>query len=228
MDRDEPYGDRAEAYGDRAEAGRRLAVALAALDLGPGAIVLALPRGGVPVGFEVASELGLPLDVWLVRKLGAPFQTELALGAIASGGVRVLNEELVTDLGITREQLDEIAAPERRELERRERAYRGDRPAPELAGRPVVLVDDGLATGATMLAALRSVRARGPARIVVAAPVGPASTVARLRDEADEAICPLMPADFFAIGGWYASFPQLRDEEVREILVRARGESAPE
>ncbi len=207
-------------YTDRGQAGRVLARALEPWR-GSRPLVLALPRGGVPVGHEVARALGGELDLMLVRKLGVPSQPELAMGAIASGGVRVLNPEVVASLGIEPETIEAVAAREEAELRRRERAYRGDRPWPELAGRTVILVDDGIATGATMRAAVAAARAQGPEEIVVAAPVAPPDTVERLRREADAVVVPETPEPFYAIGQWYLAFPQLTDEEVRGILRQA-------
>ena len=208
-------------FQNRTEAGQRLGQALHNYAGRADTLVLALPRGGVPVGFEVARAIGAPLDLMLVRKLGVPGQEELAMGAIASGGVRVLNAELVASLGIDPGMIAASAAREQRELARREQAYRGTRPPPAIAGRCVILVDDGLATGATMRAAVAPLRQRQPARIVVAVPVAPPDTVARLRAEADEVICLETPESFFAIGPWYREFPQLTDDEVRELLAEA-------
>lgn len=208
-------------FQNRAEAGRRLGQALHRYAGRTDTLVLALPRGGVPVGFAVARAIGAPLDLMLVRKLGVPGQEELAMGAIASGGVQVLNTELVASLGLDAEVIAASAAREQRELARRELAYRGERPPPAIAGRCVILVDDGLATGATMRAAVAALRRQHPARIVVAVPVAPPDTVARLRAEADEVICLETPAAFFAIGPWYREFPQLTDNEVRELLAEA-------
>jgi predicted phosphoribosyltransferase len=208
-------------FRDRVEAGRRLASELASYANRPGVLVLALPRGGVPVANEVARSLRAPLDVFLVRKLGVPGHEELAMGAIASGGVRVLNDEVVRVLDIAPKLIDVVAAAERRELERRERAYRDDRPAPDIRGRTIILIDDGLATGTTMRAAVAALRKQGPARIVVAVPVGSADTCAELQGEADEVICAAMPEPFHAVALWYGDFTQTTDEEVREVLHRA-------
>ena len=208
-------------FADRTEAGQRLARALHAYAGRADLLVLALPRGGVPVGWEVARAIGAPLDLMLVRKLGVPGQEELAMGAIASGGVQVLNADLVASLGIDPQVIAASAAREQRELARRELAYRGARPPPTIAGCCVILVDDGLATGATMRAAVAALRQRQPAHIVVAVPVAPPDTVARLRAEADEVICLETPTAFFAIGPWYREFPQLTDDEVRELLAAA-------
>ena len=209
-------------YEDRAHAGRVLAGELRAVGGRPDARVLALPRGGVPVGFEVASELGLPLDLLVVRKLGVPGEEELAMGAVASGGVRVLNEEILRGLDISAAAVEVATERELRELERRERAWRGDRPPLDLSGRVALLVDDGLATGSTMRAAVAAVRARSPARIVVAVPVASSQTAADVAREVDKLVCPLMPPSFFAVGTWYRDFGPTGDDEVRELLLRAR------
>lgn len=207
-------------FEDREEAGRALAERLAEYAGRPDVIVLALPRGGVPVGAEVARALGAPFDVLVVRKLGLPGQEELAMGAIASGGIRVLNEEVVALTGVPAEVIDRVAEEEGRELERREAAYRGDRPTPDVAGRTVILVDDGVATGSTLRAAVEALRQRNPARIVVAVPTAPRAACESLGRVADEVVCVTMPEPFFAISLSYRSFPQLSDEEVREILAR--------
>ncbi len=210
-----------EGYKDRPHAGRQLARRLQHYAGEPGAIVLALPRGGVPVAFEVAQALGAELDVLLVRKLGMPHNEEYAMGAIGSGGVRVLQPGVPGLMGVTQEQVDAVTAREQRELERRNRLYRGGRPAPRLAGRCVILVDDGIATGASMLAAVRVVRRQAVARLVVAAPVGAPDTVARLEQEADEVVCPLAPPRFHAVGQYYRAFGQTDDEEVQDLLAQA-------
>lgn len=206
-------------FEDRQDAGRALAERFSDYAGRPDVIVLALPRGGVPVGAEVARALGAPLDVLVVRKLGLPGQEELAMGAIASGGVRVLNEEVVSLTGVPREVIDRVAEEEGRELERREAAYRGDRPPPDVAGRTVILVDDGIATGSTLRAAVEALRKQGPARIVVAVPTAPKAACEALGEVADEVICVTTPEPFFAISLSYRSFPQMSDEEVREILA---------
>lgn len=206
-------------FEDRQDAGRALAERLSDYAGRPDVIVLALPRGGVPVGAEVARALGAPLDVLVVRKLGLPGQEELAMGAIASGGVRVLNEEVVSLTGVPREVIDRVAEEEGRELERREAAYRGDRPPPDVAGRTVILVDDGIATGSTLRAAVEALRKQGPARIVVAVPTAPKAACEALGEVADEVICVTTPEPFSAISLSYRSFPQMSDEEVREILA---------
>lgn len=208
-------------YRDRSEAGRRLAAALKAYSGRADLLVLALPRGGVPVGYEVARALNAPLDLMLVRKLGAPGREELAMGAIATGGARVLNDEVVRGLHVSDEAIEAKVKREREELERRQRLYRGDRPEPEMAGRCVILVDDGLATGATMQAAAHAARQQEPGRIIVAVPVAPAEALYRLREIADRVICPATPPDFMAVGQWYTQFPQTTDEEIRELLARA-------
>jgi predicted phosphoribosyltransferase len=214
-------GDFPMAFRDRTDAGRRLAAKLGRYAGRPDVIVLALPRGGVPVGYEVARALGVPLDVFVVRKLGVPGREELAMGAIASGGVRVVNEEVVRALGITPEELDEAAAREAEELRRREEAYRDGRPAPGLRDKVVVLVDDGLATGSTMRAAVAAVRRLDPARVVVAVPVGAGETCGEFREVADEVVCLAAPEPFFAVGNWYEDFSQTTDDEVRDLLARA-------
>jgi predicted phosphoribosyltransferase len=208
-------------YADRREAGRDLARALREHVEGRDAVILGLPRGGVPVAYEVAVQYGAPLDVFLVRKLGVPGYEELAMGAIASGGVRVLNMDVVVRLGIDEATIDEAAARELEELDRRERLYRDGRPPPDLAGRTAVLVDDGLATGSTMRAAAAALREAGTARTIAAAPVGAAATCRALRDVADEVVCAQAPQDFMAVGVWYEDFTQTTDEEVCELLRRA-------
>jgi len=211
-------------FRDRSDAGRRLAAELTAYADRPDVLVLALPRGGVPVAFEVAQALHAPLDVFLVRKLGVPDYEELAMGAIASGGVRVLNDDVVRGLGIPQEVIDAVAADERTELTRREREYRGNRPPAAVAGRTVIVIDDGLATGSTMRAAVAALRRQGPARIVVAVPVGAAETCDEFEDEADEVVCVRAPEPFYAVGRWYDDFSQTTDEHVRDLLRRAADE----
>ncbi len=208
-------------FRDRREAGARLAQALATYAGQPDVIVLALPRGGVPVAREVARALEAPLDVFLVRKLGVPLQRELAMGAIASGGVRVLNTAIVDALGIPREAIDAITREEETELARRERAYRGDRPAPDVRGKIVILVDDGLATGATMRAAVTALRRLGPARVVVAVPTASSEACADMADAADEVVCAETPEPFLAVGAWYEDFSETSDDDVRRILAEA-------
>ena len=207
-------------FRNRIDAGRQLAEKLAAYVNRPGVLVLALPRGGVPVGFEVARELGAPRDVFLVRKLGVPGYEELAMGAVATGCVRVLNDEIVRGLGISEHEIDAAATRELQELARRERLYRGDRPLPDIAGRTVILVDDGLATGATMRAAIAAVRQQQPARIVVAVPTACPDTCEALKAEADDVVCAMIPEPFLAVGHWYEDFTQTTDDEVRELLGR--------
>jgi putative phosphoribosyl transferase len=205
-------------FRDRVEAGDVLAARLGHYAGRDDVLVLALPRGGVPVGARVAKALGAPLDVFVVRKLGVPGHEELAMGAIASGGVRVHNEEVVSKLRLDDATIERVAEAEERELARREHRYREQRPPPELAGRVVILVDDGLATGSTMRAAVAAARRLGPARVVVAVPTAPASTCVELRDEADEVVCATTPRPFRAVGYSYRSFPQTSDEEVRDLL----------
>lgn len=207
-------------FRDRREAGRILARKLSAYAGRSDVLVLALPRGGVPVAYEVANALGAPLDVFVVRKLGLPGHEELAIGAIASGGIRVLNEELISQLSNAPEVVDFVVAKEQRELERREAEYRGQRPLPIIEGRTIILVDDGLATGSTMKAAVRSLRERNPARIVIAVPVASPETCTELKREADETICAITPEEFYAVGQWYEDFSQTTDEEVRDLLAR--------
>jgi putative phosphoribosyl transferase len=216
-------------FRNRLHAGRALAAHLAAYAGRDDVQVLALPRGGVPVAFEVAQALGAPLDVLVARKLGVPQHSEYAMGAVARG-VLVIDEALLQRISLDRALLQAVIDDEQRELERRERLYRGDRPPPVLRGRTAILVDDGLATGATMRAAARALRAMGPARSVVAVPVAAADTCAALREEADEVVCAATPEPFRAVGCWYEDFSQTGDGEVRELLARAarrRQEDAP-
>ncbi len=212
-------------FKDRTDAGRQLATLLAHLR-GENVLVLGLPRGALPVAYEVAHALHAPLDVLNVRKLGVPWQEEVAMGAIATGGVRVLNNDVIMSAGITKVALEEATALQRLELDRRERLYRSGRPAPELRGRTVVLVDDGIATGATVRAAIAVVRAQHPARIVLAVPVAQESVAAELAREVDELVCVTKPGDLYAIGVWYDHFPQLTDQDVQSILARAMTEPA--
>jgi predicted phosphoribosyltransferase len=212
-------------FEDRTEAGRDLAQRLMHLrDEHP--IVLAVPRGGVPVAYEVARALGAPLDVFLVRKLGVPGQRELGMGAIAPGGVVILNVEVIRALGITQLQIERVAAEERAELERRMRAFRGDRPMPDVRGRTVILVDDGLATGVSARAAIRALREMGPKRIVLAVPVCAPETAEALRPDVDELVCVQSPRDFLAVGYWYKHFDQTSDREVVDLLADARRQTA--
>ncbi|HXK59908.1 MAG TPA: phosphoribosyltransferase [Acidobacteriota bacterium] len=211
----------AEQYKNRTSAGQILGEQLRAYANRPNPLVLALPRGGVPVAFEVAQKLHAPLDVFVVRKLGVPGQEELAMGAIASGGVRVWNEEVFQALTIPQEVIDEVVAREQEELRRRERLYRGDRPPINARDRTVILVDDGLATGSTMRAAILALRKQQPATLVVAVPTAAAQTCNELRALVDEIICPVTPEPFHAVGLWYEDFSQTTDEQVRDLLRRA-------
>jgi putative phosphoribosyl transferase len=206
---------------DRTEAGQVLAERLDGFRDRPDTLVLALPRGGVPVAYEVARALHAPLDLFLVRKLGVPGHEELAMGAIASGGVRVLNYDVIRQLGIASAVVDAVAAREREELQRRERAYRGDRPSPDVSGKTAILVDDGLATGSTMRAAVAALRALHPARIVVAVPVAAPETCQNLQAEVDDLVCAVTPPAFSAVSLWYRSFPQTTDEEVCRLYDSA-------
>jgi putative phosphoribosyl transferase len=208
----------------RADAGRVLAGHLARYAARDDVLVLALPRGGVPVGYEVATILHVPLDVFVVRKLGLPGQPELAMGAIASGGILVLNREVLDQVSVPPAVLHALVEAEQRELERRERRYRGNAPPPAVEGRIAILVDDGLATGSTMRAAAAAVRARAPASVIVAVPVAAKTTCEALQAEpnVDEVVCAVMPESFSAVGLWYEDFAQTSDEEVRELLARAR------
>lgn len=205
-------------YKDRVQAGRELAARLEAFKGRSDVVVFALPRGGVPVGVEVARALAAPMDILVVRKLGVPGHVELAMGAIGMGGVRVLNSAVVQGLGITEPEIDAVAARESLELERRERSFRGNRPFPRVTGQCVIIVDDGLATGSTMRAAIAVVRQDRPAEVVVAVPVGPWQTLEDLQTEADDVICPAAPEPFFGVGQWYEHFEQLTDDDVRDLL----------
>jgi len=210
-------------FRDRRAAGAELAVQLAGYRKAPGLLVLALPRGGVPVAYEIAMALGAELDVLVVRKLGVPRQPELALGAIASGGATVFNDDVVGAIGVTRSHLDAIVRTERIELQRRERAYRGDRGPLNVRGRTVIVVDDGLATGASMRAAVVALRSLQPARIVVAVPVAPIETAEEFIHIADDFVCIETPRDFHSVGWWYRDFDQTQDDEVRYLLDAAQG-----
>ncbi len=210
----------AEQFANRVEAGQLLAARFSALARREDVIVLALPRGGVPIGFEVASALEVRLDVFVVRKLGVPGHEELAMGAIATGGVRLVNHDVVDALGIPAEVIDRVAERERIELERREHLYRGSRPMTPLANMTVILVDDGLATGSTMRAAIAAVRQQQPASIVVGVPVGAPSTCQEIARDADEVVCLRSPEPFVAVGLWYRDFSETSDNEVRTLLGR--------
>jgi putative phosphoribosyl transferase len=210
-----------EIFQDRTEAGRELAEQLLDYAGRDDVIVLGLPRGGVPVAFEVAQRLRVPLDVFVVRKLGLPGHEELAMGAIASGGVRVVNEDVLSVIPDAQAIVEMVTAIEREELERRERIYRADRPPPDLKGRTVILVDDGLATGATMRAAVAALHQQGAAKIVVAVPVGAPSTCRDLGNTADDVICLRSPGAFIGVGQYYSDFSQTTDEEVRDLLAQA-------
>ena len=206
---------------NRRDAGRQLAAKLAGYSNDPGVLVLGLPRGGVPVAYEVARALHAPLEVFVVRKLGVPGHRELAMGAIASDGTRILNMDVIKALGIVPADLESVAASELLELERQQRIYRGNAPLPKLSERTIIVVDDGLATGSTMRAAVGALRQSMPARIIVAVPVAAAETVRRLREEADAVICLSAPPDFHAVSTWYEDFSQTSDEEVRKLLESA-------
>ncbi|MGA2510275.1 MAG: phosphoribosyltransferase [Candidatus Acidiferrales bacterium] len=208
-------------FDDRVDAGRQLAGKLGAYAGRKDVIVLGIPRGGVPVAFEVARALKAPLDIFLSRKLGVPGQEELAFGALATGGVRVLDRDLIAQVGISEREIDQIAASVKKELERRARVYRGLRPALNVKGKTVLLVDDGIATGSSMLAAINALRQMEPARLVVAVPVAPYDTCKRLRSVVDELVCVDTPETFYAIGQFYGDFSQVRDEEVTELIRRA-------
>lgn len=210
-----------ERFADRRDAGRQLAAQLQTYSGQGDVLILGLPRGGVPVAAEISSALHVPLDVFVVRKLGAPWHRELALGAIAEGGIEIRHEEAMRSLGVSAAEVDRVAAVEHEELKRRVFAYRGKRPPLPLAGRTVILVDDGLATGSTMEAAIAAVRHLHPARIVVAVPVGAPDTCARIETQADELVCLLRPRAFSAVGEWYDDFGQTTDDEVRALITAA-------
>lgn len=209
-------------FQNRTEAGQLLAAELMSYADEPDLIVLGLPRGGVPVAFQVAMALGAPLDVFVVRKLGTPGQRELAMGAIATGGVLVLNDEVVQALGITKEAIDRAAVAEREELKRRELAYRGSYSEPEVRGKTVILIDDGIATGSTMRAAIRALKAQHPGRLIVAVPTAAGSTARELSAEVDRFVALTTPEPFYAVGTWYRYFDQTSDAEVTDLLERAR------
>jgi len=223
----QPRGAAVEPFRNRAEGGRLLAEDLTGYAHRPDVLVLALPRGGVPVAFEVARALEAPLDVFLVRKLGVPGHEELAMGAIASGGVRLLNQDVVQSLRIPAEAIEAVAEAEWEELRRRERAYHEDRRAVDVRDRTVILVDDGLATGSTMRSAVKALRRMDPRQIVVAVPIAAPSTCAEFRSEVEEVVCARTPDPFYAVGLWYDDFSQTTDEEVRDLLARANRERNP-
>lgn len=208
-------------FTDRYEAGRSLAGYFNGLSGRDDVIVLALPRGGVPVAFEVAKQLSAPLDVLTVRKLGAPWNPELAFGAVATGGLYIVDDDMVRNLGISEDEIERIIAREQVELERRERLYRDDRPFPDIKGKTVIVVDDGLATGATMRVAVEALRKQQPARIIVAAPVASNEAWVTLSNIADECICVINPSPFYGVGMWYRDFSQTSDEEVLSLLDRS-------
>jgi predicted phosphoribosyltransferase len=220
-----PKGHSMIPFQNRTHAGQHLAAKLAGYANRPDVLVLALPRGGVPVAFEVARRIHAPLDVFLVRKLGVPGHEELAMGAIGTGGVALLNHSVISLARVSQEQIEEVIAREKIELQRRERAYRDDRPPPDLRGRTVILVDDGLATGATMRAAVMGVHRQGAAYVVVAVPLASADTCHELRDIADAVVCLVTPEPFHAVGIWYGDFSETTDDEVRRLLAAARTES---
>jgi predicted phosphoribosyltransferase len=209
-------------FRDRRDAGKKLAQELSHYAGREDVLVLGLPRGGVPVAFEVAKALGAALDVFLVRKLGVPGHRELAMGAIASGDVQVRNRDVVDMMNISERTIEQVAERERQELHRRERAYRGDRSWPEVRAQTVILVDDGLATGASMRAAVAALRERDPERVVVAVPTAAPETCAEFRDEVDEVVCATTPRPFYGVGAWYADFAQTTDQEVRQLLEKGR------
>jgi putative phosphoribosyl transferase len=214
------YGELLMRFRNRSEAGRLLAQALERYKDQLDVLVLALPRGGVPVAYEVATNLNAPLDVFIVRKLGVPGHEELAMGAIASGGIRALNTAVIKQLNIPRSAIEAVAAHEQQELERRERLYRGQKASLNIQDRTIILVDDGLATGSTMKAAVAALRQQNPRKIIVAVPTAPAETCNELQDEADEVICAVTPEPFYAVGQWYENFEQTTDAEVTELIRR--------
>ena len=214
-------------FQDRLDAGRQLATHLLPYSRRSDVLVLALPRGGVPVGYEVARALGAPFDVFMVRKLGVPRRKELAMGAIASGGIRVLNEDILHHLQIPPAVIERVTTQELRELKRRERVYRDARPAPNVAGKTVILVDDGLATGSSMRAAATALRQQAPVKLVVAVPIAALETCDELRSEVDEVICANTPEPFYAVSLWYDDFSPTTDEEVRSLLNGGWGNETP-
>jgi putative phosphoribosyl transferase len=205
-------------YKNRSEAGKKLAAKLHVYANRPDVIILGLPRGGIPVAFEVATKLGLPLDVFVVRKLGVPGHEELAMGAIASGGVKVLNQDIVQGLNISRDAIESVANKQNEELKRREQLYRGNHPHLDVKNLTVILVDDGLATGATMRAAVQALRKQKPVGIIVAVPAAAPEACEELGEEADDIICAITPDPFFSVGSWYEDFSQTTDDEVRQLL----------
>lgn len=209
-------------FRNRYEAGKILADQLKSYAKRSDVIVLALPRGGVPVAFEIAKALLVPLDLFIVRKIGVPEQEELAMGALAMGGLTVFNEELIRDLGISKQAIEKVIQMEERELRRRETAYRGDEPYPTLTGKTIILVDDGIATGASMRAAVSAIRQLNPASIIMAVPVVEVNTYEKMAKIVDKVVCPLKPEFFYAVGQWYDDFTQTTDEEVRELLVKSK------
>lgn len=209
-------------FADRAEAGRRLAAKLAKYARRDDVLVLALPRGGVPVGYEIARALDVPLDVFVVRKIGVPWHEELAMGAIASGGVRLLDPDVIRIADVDPAEVEEMTEREHLEVERRERLYRGNRPFPDLRGKTVIIVDDGLATGSTMQVAVAALRKENPARIVVAVPVAARETCAAFENIVNEIVCEITPEPFAAVGLWYDDFSQTSDDDVHDLLTRAR------
>jgi putative phosphoribosyl transferase len=208
-------------FNDRTDAGKRLAERLSEYANREDILILALPRGGVPVAFEVAKELNVKMDVFIVRKLGVPGNEELAMGAIASGNIRVLNEDVIRSFHIPQKVIDEATTNELSELERRERIYRGNRPTPKISGSTVILIDDGLATGATMRAAVAAVKSKNPAKVIIAVPVAAPDTCSAFRNDVDEVICVGTPEPFYGVGAWYEDFSQTTDKEVCELLDRA-------
>lgn len=208
-------------FADRYDAGKKLAKLLKDYKEKPNTIALALPRGGVPVAYEVAIALSIPLDVYVVRKLGVPGHAELAMGAIASGGTVIYNENIVRQLNIEKEDINHVIVQEEEELKRREAIYRGDRPFPDLKNKTILLIDDGIATGATTRAAIKGLRAHDPAELILAVPVAAQSTCEEIAKEVDKMICPLKPENFYAVGLWYEQFSQTQDEEVSELLEKA-------
>lgn len=216
-----------EKFRDRTDAGRQLARSLREYADRTDVLVLGLPRGGVPVAFEVARALSAQLDLFVVRKLGLPHHEELAMGAIALGGARLLDRALIQQLGVSDAEVEQVTRREEAELDRRQKQYRGDRPLPDIAGRTVILVDDGLATGSSMRVAVAALREEHSGKIVVAVPVAPAEACEMLRASADEVVCALTPDPFHAVGLWYGDFSQTSDEEVHDLLERAREEVVP-